>query len=90
MREQVIAHHVGDRGGLQNRRRPGAMVQRPVRRGGNSGQSLGERLRSIARYLPLVAKLVLAITVAVLIFAGYRAAASASFFQVHSVDVHGT
>ncbi len=90
MREQVIAQRVGDRGGMQNRRRPGAMVQRPVRRGGSSGQTLGERLRSIARYLPLVAKLVLVITVVVLIFAGYRAVASASFFQVRNVDVHGT
>ena len=90
MREQVIAQRVGERGGLQGKRRSGAMVQRPARRGGSSGASLVERLRSGARYLPAVAKFVLAITIVTVIFLGYRAAASASFFQVHSVDVHGT
>jgi len=41
-------------------------------------------------YLPAFLKLGLAIVVAVLIFAGYRVAASASFFQVRKVDVQGT
>ena len=90
MREQVAAQRVGDRGGLYGKRRSGAMVQRPARRGGSSGETLGERLRSITRYVPLVMKLVLAIAAGVLIFTGYRAAASASFFQVRSVDVRGT
>ena len=35
-------------------------------------------------------KLVLAIVIGVLVFAGYRAAASASFFQVRNVEVQGT
>jgi cell division septal protein FtsQ len=41
-------------------------------------------------YLPLISKVSLAIVAGVLVFAGYRAAASASFFQARSVDVSGT
>jgi cell division protein FtsQ len=51
--------------------------------------SVSERLKSIARYFPLAAKIVLAIATGVLMFAGYRAAVSASFFQVRSVDLRG-
>jgi hypothetical protein len=47
-------------------------------------------LRKILAYLPLITKVVLAVIAGVLVFAGYRAAASASFFQVRSVDVAGT
>jgi cell division septal protein FtsQ len=47
-------------------------------------------LRKFLRYLPLVTKVVLGIVAGVLLFAGYRAAASASFFQVRSIDVAGT
>jgi cell division protein FtsQ len=91
VKEHVIAQKVGGRGGLVGRR-SGAMAQRPVRRGGrgNSAATLGERLRSAARYLPAVTKTVLAIALGVLIFAGYRAAASATFFQVRHVEVKGT
>jgi hypothetical protein len=38
----------------------------------------------------VITKVVLAVVAGVLVFAGYRAAASASFFQVRSVDVAGT
>jgi cell division protein FtsQ len=41
-------------------------------------------------YVPAFLKVILAIVVGVLIFAGYRAAASASFFQVRSVEVQGS
>jgi cell division protein FtsQ len=40
-------------------------------------------------YLPVFLKFVLAIVVGILVFAGYRAAASASFFQVHKIEVQG-
>ncbi len=90
MREQVAAQRVGDRGGLYGKRRSGAITQRPARRDGGSEETLRARLRSFTRYVPLVMKLVLVIVAAVLIFTGYRAAASASFFQVRSVDVRGT
>ena len=91
MREQVIAQKVGGRAGLAAKR-SGSIAQRPARRGarGDSSATLIERLRSAARYLPSLAKVVLAIAMGVLIFAGYRAAASATFFQVRHIEVKGT
>jgi cell division protein FtsQ len=47
------------------------------------------RLRALLGYVPAFLKFVLAIIVGVLIFAGYRVAASASFFQVRKVEVQG-
>ena len=88
MREQVITHKVGNRSG-GSPPRSGAVTQRPARRAG-AGEAFGSRLRALLGYLPAFLKLGLAIVVAVLIFAGYRVAASASFFQVRKVDVQGT
>jgi cell division protein FtsQ len=89
MREQAIAQKVGGRAGLSGRR-PGAQTQRPARRSGRSeGASLAERLRSAAPHLSVVARIVLLIAVGLMIFAGYRAAASASFFQVRNIEVKG-
>ncbi len=86
-----MAQKVGDRAGLYGKRRSGSMTQKPAKRGGRTGgESLVERLRSITGYLPLIARVLLAIVAGVLIFTGYRAAASASFFQVRNVDVRGT
>src|SRR5215471_19343545 len=64
--------------------------QRPSRRGADGSVSLAERLRSAVRYLPLVGKTVLVLIFAGLIFTGYRAAASASFFNVRTVEIGGT
>ena len=88
MREQVIAHKVGARSGIGGQRRSGAAVQRPTRRE-SGGEALGARLRAMLGYVPAILKLALAIVVGILIFAGYRAAASASFFQVRTVEVQG-
>lgn len=88
MREQTIAHKVGNRSGMGGQRRSGvAGAQRPNRR--ESGAN-GSRLRTVLGYVPTVLKLALAIVIGVLIFAGYRAAASASFFQVRRIEVQGT
>ena len=87
MREQVVAHKVGNRSG-GSPRRSGAVTQRPARREG-SGDAVGSRLRVLLGYLPTFLKLALAIAAAVLVFAGYRVAASASFFQVRRVEVQG-
>jgi len=51
---------------------------------------LRERLRLVAAYLPGAGKVVLIAAGLALIFAGYRAAASASFFQVRNIEVSGT
>lgn len=88
MREQVIPHKVGNRSGIGGQRRSSAVAQRPARRESGS-EPLAARLRAMLGYVPAFMKLVLALVVAVLIFAGYRAAASASFFQVRKVEVQG-
>lgn len=88
MREQVVEHKVGNRSGIVGQRRSGAVTQRPARRE-SGGEGIGLRARALLRYFPAVFKVALAIVVAVLIFAGYRAAASASFFHVRNVEVQG-
>ena len=89
MREQVIAQKVGNRSGIAGQRRSGAVTQRPVRRE-SDGEPFSARLRSLLGYVPAFLKLALAIVIGVLVFAGYRAAASASFFQLRNVEVQGT
>ncbi len=88
MKEQVISHKVGNRTGMAGQRRSGAAVQRPTRRVG--GESVATRLRGLLGYLPAFLKLALAIIAGVLMFAGYRAAASASFFELRTVEIQGT
>ncbi|HSS20102.1 MAG TPA: FtsQ-type POTRA domain-containing protein [Pyrinomonadaceae bacterium] len=84
----MISHKVGARSGLGKHRASSGASQRPVRRE-SGGESLLVRLRAIAGYIPAIFKLVLAIVIGLLVFAGYRAAASASFFQVRNVEVQG-
>lgn len=91
MKEQVITPRAGRSAG--GRSRSGGIVQRPARRDRNAPAQAGgahSGLRKILGYLPLITKVVLAVVAGVLVFAGYRAAASASFFQVRAVDVSGT
>jgi cell division protein FtsQ len=89
VREQVIAQKVGNRSGIGGQRRSSAVGQRPARRE-SGGEALAVRLRALLGYVPTVLKIVLVIVVGILIFAGYRAAASASFFQVRRIEVQGT
>ena len=88
MREQVIAHKVGNRSGIGGQRRSSG-GQRPTRRESGS-EALGTRLRAMLGYVPAFLKLILAIAAGILVFAGYHAAASASFFQVHKIEIQGT
>ncbi len=88
MREQAIAHKVGNRSGMGGRRRSGvAAAQKPSRR--ESG-AVASRFRTVLGFVPAVLKVALAVVIGILIFAGYRAAASASFFQVRRIEVQGT
>lgn len=89
MREQVISQRVGERAGAYGKR-SGSISQRPSKRGGDFDAGLIGRLRALAGYLPLIGKIAIVVIAAGLIFAGYRAAASASFFQIRQVDVRGT
>jgi cell division protein FtsQ len=88
MREQVIAQKVGNRSGIGGQRRSGAVTQKPARRE-NGGEPFSARLRVLLGYVPAFLKLALAIVIGVLVFAGYRAAASASFFALRTVEVQG-
>ena len=88
MREQAIAHKVGNRSGMGGQRRSGG-GQRPARRE-SGGEAFGSRIRAVLGYVPAVLKIVLALVVGGLIIAGYRAAASASFFQPRRIEVQGT
>jgi cell division protein FtsQ len=89
VREQAITHKVGKRSGITSQRRSGAVTQRPAARE-SGGEALGARLRALPGYVPAFLKVVMAIVIAILFFAGYRAAASASFFQVRKVEIQGT
>jgi cell division septal protein FtsQ len=89
VREQVIAQKVGNRSGIGKHRRSSEATQRPTRRE-SGGAALATRLRAVLGYVPVFLKVVAAIVVGIVIFAGYRAAASASFFQVRKVEVQGT
>lgn len=89
MREQVIAQKVGNRSGIGGQRRSSVATQKPARRE-SGGEPITARLRALLAYVPSFLKLALAIVIGVLFFAGYRAAASASFFQLKSVEVQGT
>ncbi len=91
MREQVIGQKVGNRSGVSAKSRSGSTQQRPVRRERvASSATLASRLRMVLGYVPLALKFALVITLGVLLFTGYRAAASASFFRLRTVDVQGT
>ncbi len=89
MREHAIPQKVGNRTGLQEKRRGSGMAQKPLRRNANKGESLGERARVMLGYAPLILKLVLAVIVGALLFFGYRAAAAASLFQLRKVEIQG-
>jgi cell division septal protein FtsQ len=89
VREQVIAQKVGNRSGIGKHRRSSEATQRPRRRE-SSGAALVTRLRAVLGYVPAFLKVLAAIVVGIVMFAGYRAAASASFFQVRRVEVQGT
>lgn len=88
MREQAIPHKVGNRSGPGGQRRASGTAQRPARRE-SGGEPLAARLRAMLGFVPAFMKLVLALVVLGLVFVGYRAAASASFFQVRKVEVQG-
>ncbi len=87
MREQTVVQKVGNRSGISSGRRSGSS-QRPARRVRVQRESTTKRLQLLV-YLPAIFKLTAAIVIGVTLFVGYRAAASASFFEVHRVEVQG-
>jgi len=85
MREQVMAQKVGNRSGL-GKGRSGA-AQRPAKRGAN--EPMVTRLRSLLAYVPLALRIGVIAIIALIAFVGYRAAASASFFQIRNIETRG-
>lgn len=93
MREQVIASRSskGAQGSQRANAQPRGFVQRPARRGNSTGGGAKKfSPRALLGYAPWALKLVLAIVILGGLIVGYRAAASASLFQVRSIDVTGT
>jgi cell division protein FtsQ len=85
MRESIVAQKVGNRSGI-GKGKPG-VGQRPAKCGSN--ETVGARLRSLVTYVPLALRIGVIAIIALIAFVGYRAAASASFFQVRTVETRG-
>jgi cell division protein FtsQ len=89
MKNQLPAQKVGNRSGIGGKGRNSGVAQKPSRRGRDSSEPFGSRLRNILVYVPSVLKVMLAVAIGVVFFLGYRAAASASFFQIRTVEAQG-
>jgi cell division protein FtsQ len=87
VREQVIPQKVGNRTGIGKTK--SAVGQRPARRDRESGESITTRLRSLVGYVPLALRIGLIAIIGLVGLVGYRAAASADFFKVRSVETRG-
>lgn len=85
MREQGVGQKVGNRSGIGKGR--SAVGQRPAKRGSN--EPIGVRLKSLLGYVPLALRIGVIAIIALIAFVGYRAAASASFFQVRTIEARG-
>lgn len=85
MREPVAGQRVGNRSGIA-KGRP-AMGQRPAKRGAN--EPINVRLKSVLGYVPLALRIGVFAIIALIAFVGYRAAASASFFQIRTIETRG-
>ena len=85
MREPIGAQKVGNRSGIGKGR--AAVGQRPSKRGAN--ETIGARLKSLLGYVPLALRIGVIAVIGLIAFVGYRAAASASFFQVRTIETRG-
>jgi len=85
LREPVVVQKVGNRTGIGKGR--SAVGQRPAKRGPN--ETIGVRLKSLLGYVPLALRISVIAIIALIVFVGYRAAASASFFQVRAIETRG-
>jgi len=85
LRDPVVAQRVGNRSGIGKGR--SAVGQRPAKRGSN--ETIRVRLKSLLGYVPLALRIGVIAIIALIAFVGYRAAASASFFQVQTIETRG-
>jgi cell division protein FtsQ len=85
VREPVAVQKVGNRSGIGNGR--SGVGQRPARRA--PAESIGARLKSLLAYVPLALRIGVIAVILLIAFVGYRAAASASFFQIRRIETKG-
>lgn len=85
MRDPIVGQKVGNRTGIGRART--TAVQRPVKRA--PAESFGARLKSLLAYVPLVLRIGAVTSVCLIAFVAYRAAASASFFEIRNVEIKG-
>ena len=85
MREPIVAQKVGNRSGIGKGR--SGVGQRPAKRG--SDEPISARLKSVLGYVPLALRIGVIAIIGLIAFVGYRAAASASFFQIRTVETRG-
>jgi cell division protein FtsQ len=87
LKDQVIAQKVGNRTGIG--RGKSNVGQRPAKRDREPGVSVATRLRSLVGYVPLALRIGLVAILGLVALVGYRAAASADFFQVKKIETRG-
>ena len=80
-----MAQKVGNRSGIGKSR--SAVGQRPAKRA--PAESMGARLKSLLAYVPLALRIGVIAIICLIAFVGYRAAASASFFEIRRVETKG-
>ena len=85
MKDPIVAQKVGNRSGIGKGRT--AAAQKPARRA--SAEPFGARLKSLLGYVPLALRIGVIAIVCLIAFVGYRAAASASFFEIRTVETKG-
>ena len=85
MRESIVAQKVGNRSGIGKGR--SGVSQRPAKRGSN--EPISARFKSLLGYVPLALRIGVFAIIGLIAFVGYRAAASASFFQIRTVETRG-
>ncbi|MGI8564928.1 MAG: cell division protein FtsQ/DivIB [Pyrinomonadaceae bacterium] len=100
LREQVIIPRAGRNSPGGKAQGDGVIAQRPVAKRGRGNPAIGGKQSGrkssrqswgiVLGYVPFALKCLLAIGLGVVIFATYRAAASASFFRAEVVDIEGT
>ena len=85
MKDPFVPQKVGNRSGISKGR--SATGQRPARRA--PAEPFGARLKSLLAYVPLALRIGVFAVICLIAFVGYRAAASASFFEIRTVETKG-
>ena len=85
MREPVQVQKVGNRSGISKGR--SGVGQRPAKRA--PAETMGARLKALLAYVPLALRIGVIAIILLIALVGYRAAASASFFQIRRIETKG-